>query len=488
MLALLAVVLCLATGLSLVEFLWPARLTAIEDRVLKYSLAAPCGLAVFSIVYFLWVVTAQSRTLLMTLDLAIPLVFFALLRRRSQNPTRLLPAGRTNTQQSATWLSKSLGTGFVLAAAAALYSCIRWAIAEPHGGGWDAVAIWNLHARFLFLGGPHWTDGFSTLIPFSHPDYPLLLPASVAHFWTYLQRDAEFVPATIGIVFTVSIVALLYSAVCILRTKTQALIAALVLVSTPSFLKVGVSQFADIPLAFYILASIVLLAVSDLRETGSRRLLFLAGAMAALAAWTKNEGLLFFCALVALRLGQVLWGKDARSLRREFVPILLGAAPILLVIAYFKLFIAPPGDLFSSPQMLDKVTDLSRYWLIVRWFGKELFFFSGWKRVPLTIGLAIYAKLLGSEISRHYRSSVSLSTLLLAFTLAGYFAVYVITPYDLRWHLRFSLDRLFLQLWPSALFLFFVAVRTPEQWMARISAEPRIQGAVAIPSTLDEAA
>lgn len=488
MLAILAVVLCLATGLSLVEFLWPAQLTAIEGRVLKYSLAAPCGLAVFSIVYFLWVITTQSRTVLVTFDLAIPLVVFTLLRRRSQNQTRLLWAMQTNPRQSAMWVSKSLGTGFVLAAAAALYSCIRWATTEPHGGGWDAVAIWNLHARFLFLGGPHWTDGFSTLIPFSHPDYPLLLPASVAHFWTYLQHDPEFVPATIAIVFTVSTVALLYSAVRILRTKTQALIAAIVLVSTPSFLKVGVSQFADVPLAFYILASIVLLGVSDLRATGSRKLLFIAGAMAGLAAWTKNEGLLFFCALIAVRLGQVLCGKNGRSLRRDFLPILMGAVPILLVIAYFKLFIAPPGDLFSSPQMLEKVTDPSRYWLIARWFGKELFFFSGWKLVPLTIGLAIYSQLLGSEISRQYRSSFSLSTLVLAVTLTGYFAVYVITPYDLRWHLRFSLDRLFLQLWPSALFVYFLAVRTPEQWIARGSTEPRTQEAVAVASTLDEAA
>ncbi|HYA98054.1 MAG TPA: hypothetical protein VEH49_08165, partial [Methylomirabilota bacterium] len=47
----------------------------------------------------------------------------------------------------------------------------------------------------------------------------------------------------------------------------------------------------------------------------------------------------------------------------------------------------------------------------------------------------------------------------LVLTLAGYFAVYLITPLDLNWHLRFSLGRLFLQVWPSALFLFFVGAR-----------------------------
>jgi len=43
-------------------------------------------------------------------------------------------------------------------------------------------------------------------------------------------------------------------------------------------------------------------------------------------------------------------------------------------------------------------------------------------------------------------------------TLCGYFAVYVITPNELYWHLRFSLNRLFLQLWPAVIFLFFLSL------------------------------
>ena len=48
------------------------------------------------------------------------------------------------------------------------------------------------------------------------------------------------------------------------------------------------------------------------------------------------------------------------------------------------------------------------------------------------------------------------SVIALALTLAGYFAIYLITPRDLYWHLRFSLNRLFLQAWPSVIFLFFL--------------------------------
>jgi hypothetical protein len=115
-----------------------------------------------------------------------------------------------------------------------------------------------------------------------------------------------------------------------------------------------------------------------------------------------------------------------------------------------------------------------------------LFFFSGWRLIPLTVGLAIYAKLLGAEIAREQRSSISLAIFLLALTLAGYFGVYLITPYDLRWHLRFSLDRLFLQLWPSALLVFFMAVRTPEQWIAKRPVE--LPSEESVPLALDKAA
>ena len=43
--------------------------------------------------------------------------------------------------------------------------------------------------------------------------------------------------------------------------------------------------------------------------------------------------------------------------------------------------------------------------------------------------------------------------LLPALTLVGYFLIYVITPFDLTWHLATSLDRLCLQVWPMIVFL-----------------------------------
>jgi hypothetical protein len=47
--------------------------------------------------------------------------------------------------------------------------------------------------------------------------------------------------------------------------------------------------------------------------------------------------------------------------------------------------------------------------------------------------------------------------------LTGYFFVYVVTPLDLYWHLVTSLNRLFLQLWPGAIFVAFLAAGIPRE-------------------------
>jgi small-conductance mechanosensitive channel len=78
--------------------------------------------------------------------------------------------------------------------------------------------------------------------------------------------------------------------------------------------------------------------------------------------------------------------------------------------------------------------------------------------VPGTVALVAFYLLTPRTRNPTQEPTVSASRMALALTLAGYFAIYLITPRDLYWHLRFSLSRLFLQLWPSTIFLFFLAV------------------------------
>ena len=51
--------------------------------------------------------------------------------------------------------------------------------------------------------------------------------------------------------------------------------------------------------------------------------------------------------------------------------------------------------------------------------------------------------------------------------LAGYYWVYILTPVNLTWHLQTSLNRLLAQLWPSAVFAYFLTTRTIEEVVAK---------------------
>jgi hypothetical protein len=308
------------------------------------------------------------------------------------------------------------------------------------------------------------------LIPWSHPDYPPLVPAAIAHVWSYIGHDDPIVPAIISLIFTFATLGLLVSSLATLRGITSAALAGVALASTPFFIEQGAAQYADIALSFFFLAAIAVqhfrqqrsAQIPDGRPTG---LFVLAGAAAGFAAWTKNEGLLFLFAFLVPQIAFFAWRRRPPSTElgltsvRELVILLLAIAPFLLLIAWFKHFIAPAGDLFSSSgTMIHKILSPGRYRAILEWYAKEFFRFGGWI-VPTTVLFIALSFLSPSSGIRRRNLAFRSSVLTLALTLCGYFAVYLITPNDLYWHLRFSLNRLFLQLWPTVIFLFFLFVR-----------------------------
>lgn len=458
--ALLAVLLCLLPGCLLVCLFCPQNCFRREQLALTFSLGLGCGFGCFSLIFFCVLLFSQSHAVLLAADLSLVLLLAILVFvcrgrwLRARTPSVALAT-------ASKFLRSVLFSVLIIAFLLSLYGLVQRLLVNPQGEGWDAFAIWNLHARFLFLGGEHWREGFSNIIHWSHPDYPLLLPAGIAHFWTFLGRDSVAVPAVIALAFTLATVGMLMEALSQLRGRSQATLAGIVLLGTPFFLEHGVAQYADVTLGYFFLATIVLVWLS--RIQGNARLLSLSGLVAGFAAWTKNEGQLFVCAFL-VSYAVVLWRDQGISAcLRDGALVLAGMMPAILTVVYFKIRIAPPGDLFAGNSMLLKVVDLHRYWFIVRWYNKELFLFGHWFLIPGTILILAYGYVMGRHLVPEQATVTRISVLTLVVTAAGYFAIFVITPYDLRWHLRYSLNRLFLQLWPSVLFVFFMLVRTPDE-------------------------
>ena len=464
----LALGLSFLSGYLVVSSSWECERANKSEWWMKLFISAGFGIGIFSIALFVerWLGIVHILATDLSLVILLLAVYLLVCARRKSSTSIASSAPDLRLPH---WLRRPLMASFAISIFAALYATVLRAFAHPHGDGWDAFAIWNLHARFFFLGGTHWREGFSTLIPWSHPDYPPLVPAAIAHVWHYLGHDDPIVPAIISFVFTFATLGLLVSSLATLRGITSAAMAGIALASTPFFIEQGAAQYADIPLSFFFLAAIALLHLSQQRSATNadgreRGLLMLLGAAAGLAAWTKNEGLLFLFAFLVSQIAFVAWQNrpEATESRlgsgRKLVILLLTITPFILLITCFKHFIAPPGDLFSnSGTMLHKILTPSRYWAILRWYLKEFFGFGSWV-VPTTVLFIALWFLSPSSAIRRRNTTFRASVLTTALTLSGYFAVYVISPNDLYWHLRFSLNRLFLQLWPSTIFLFFLFV------------------------------
>jgi hypothetical protein len=391
-------------------------------------------------------------------------------------------------------------TAITLTAIALFFSILQFfkiSFLNPHGQ-WDAWAIWNLRAKFIARSSIDLKIIFSNLAnhtPWSHIDYPLLLPGTIARFWEYLGSQSVQIPILVAFLFTILTAGLIFSSLSILKNKTRGALAALVLITSPFWIY-GTWQYADVPLALYFLATTIILSFIDYFKFTNAKLFILLGLFSSLAIWTKNEGLFFFLALVFLLIAFSFFNKSSSQFRKGLLMFIVSALPVIIVIFLFKFYFAKTGnDIYSLARLNDitaKLTDFSRYLKISTSFSlylKQLFPSSllayigliaivnnqvkekKWMFLVLTLGLLylgylqmflfpfcllILFLIKALRIDMLYQRSFMIISLVLITTYIGYFFTYVITPRDLDWHLSTSLDRLIVQLMPSFIFFIFL--------------------------------
>ncbi len=436
----------------------------VTGFLLKASLAWGLGVAAVSIITLFWLLSLGAWSPVLNwiwLALAAGGLIALVLRLSKRNSETELPG------KAGEAMSRFLIPYFYLALLLAVAFSIFHILQYPHGA-WDAWSHWNLRARFIFRGGELWTNAF-------HPDfwnplnYPLLVPLAVAAGWGLLGFESPWVPGGIALAFLLATVLLLLAALSRMRSPGQGLFAAIILLGTPYFLIHANSQYADIPLSFYCLASFVALSRYDLDEKRPVPYLVLAGSFAGLAAWTKNEGLLFIGCLGLVRLLSKLFREGWRQATRELMWLALGLFPVLAVVLYVKTQFYPPRSIFETRGILysfDKFADLGRYGTIAFNFLQACFYFGRWAIVlplPFPFFLLLYLFWVKTQPASPTRRAGTRVLWTLLLMLGGYFAVYLATPHDLQWLLGTSITRLFLCLWPAFLFGFFMVIRTPQE-------------------------
>ena len=236
------------------------------------------------------------------------------------------------------------------------------------------------------------------------------------------------------------------------------------------FVQRGALQYADVPLSFFFLSAVVLLAHYDASPRPGRGMLVLSGLLAALAAWTKNEGALFLLVLPAARCATTWRRGGPREVFRELLCWTAGALPGLALVALEKVCLAGSNDLVDGQNWqatVARLLDPYRYWYVAQALALNALRIAR----PFAVVLSLCFLLLGVAKKRA-RGTAGLPTAgaVLPLMLAGYFMVYVTTPCDLRWHLMTSAGRLLLHLWPLCIMILFLCLATPEESWAEESA------------------
>ena len=373
-------------------------------------------------------------------------------RRMAAKSVMPEPAGpRIENAASSDRFDWVLRAVFAIAAIVAFVSVVVYMRAWPHGE-WDAWAIWNQHARFLFRGGGSdaWRGYF--MIGWSHPDYPLLLPAAVARVWGYAGQESTFGPALIAMIFGMANVTLVVTAL----EGRRAWVAGALMLGASAYLIHVASQYADVPLAFFMVATLAVAYGDALR--GSRIAPLVAGATTALAAWTKNEGLVFAVVMLlvasAVALRRLSAGRLRRSERAQLLWVIAGSAPVVIAIVWFKLLLAPPSELaegLRSAIFTTRLLDVDRHMTVATLMGQHMLRWS--TRLSVTVlPLVGLAALWTSGRSESARVMVAV----LGLMLLSFYVVYVLTPYEIVWHITTSFDRLLVQLWPALVLAVFV--------------------------------
>jgi hypothetical protein len=305
---------------------------------------------------------------------------------------------------------------------------------------WDGRSIWFFHARMIWIEGAlRETAGWThPSIVFSHPDYPLLVPALAAQL-AYLKGFwNEFLPKGSLVLMLVPIALWVFS----FRKMTLSFI----LLVLAIFAGLGAWQWNGSMDGYLVIYSAVaLLTFGRYLSLGNTVDLCSAMVAVGIAASLKNEGLLFAVCLVAsvLALGVKYSELSVTSLAARFQSdylvvgvLLLSIAPIVLWEVCKKTWGLQSelvGDLFGTFTRLSvRVFDGTTPQYLVNYLTVQ----------ATTISLLSVVVAAVVIFQRRWRLKLHPGAAVAALTAAlyacGLCAIYLSTPYNLYFHVTTS--------------------------------------------------
>ena len=309
--------------------------------------------------------------------------------------------------------------------------------------GFDAVFNFEVKARIAFENSTHGQIPVAFFSDesrvWSHPRYPLLVP--FAEYWIYgwLGRVDQFFVKIIFPLFYASLVCVLGGAIRRLRGSVAALAAVTAMGTLPAITVIpgAVSGYAEIPLAAAIAAAVgcTLMAL----RTDRTQPFWLAGALAAVATWTKVEGGVLAVCLAATALA--IAGRKA-------LPLLIMPVTIVVSWTIFQHMYGLPEKDFPSLSPQIALANLDRVPTIARGVIRELVTPGHWGLLwPAFAIVCVMA-----ARARIWRDADAITAAVVVLPLCIYSVIYLFSSWeDVEGHVRTSFLRLLVPLAPIAI-------------------------------------
>ena len=428
---------CVLYGTLLVQVLWGGEFR--KSLGLKLTLGVLCGLGMAGLLTYacLWLRAGVGPGALLAGEAVLLALCAAAYARRRSAPEEQHERGAAPVLPRPL-LAALAGLGLI-ALGAAVYASVCKGLSLPLGYS-DALSSWNYKARCLYLNAAHWEYYVSDNEVVAGADYPLLLPCLLARGYAYAGGVSQLTSALLGPLFSYLILALLFFACWRLKSLAQGLLAGLFWLGTPGPFHWGVSQYGDLPVGAYFLAALVVLAVSDERGGRERGLLFLAGLMAGFGAFVKFEGQMFLVILVLVRFAGATLARGARTAAAETGTFLAGSAPGLAAVLSLRAVSDSTGYFAQNSglqEMLAKLFDLSRLGEVAAYSWRTFTEAPSEAYGGLLITAAVLALLSRPAWKTRAQSFPTLAPLFcVLLALAGYAAIFLMTPIDMGEHLR----------------------------------------------------
>lgn len=314
---------------------------------------------------------------------------------------------------------------------------------------WDAWAIWGSKAKVLSLG----TGPLHDVTKFGHQDYPLLWP-TVWGFSGWLSGGWEECWSkgwgAIFLFFCVWEIIHIVKEQC--RSLTAGLLAGALFVSIPNVPLLASWSYAEAPL--WLMMTCSLACFLRWQSNSSRGSAALVGLLAAAAAYTKNEGMLF-----AVLLGVLFFFSQRNWLRTAFIYALTLTICCLSwwywTRIYHGLGTHATVGLHFNTNILQRAVE--------RIPGACSAVFKMWRDIRQwnIVGFGIPLALIGILLGFGYGGRRWLYLLLPVCLLLGYFVIILFHYAEIYWQIGTAWNRLTTQALPLFIFLLVSMYQAP---------------------------